>query len=70
MITVGTRVQNNVFGPWALSEDIDKSEKDQVIVKHSQSKSQRWGTNGRQSKEEIILGYDENSSQYVLYLLV
>ena len=41
MITVGTRAQNSVFGHWALSEDIDKSENDQVIVKHSQSKSQR-----------------------------
>ena len=58
-------------GPWVLSKDIDRSkEEEQIVVKRSQLKSQRWRTGERLSKEELLLGYDEYGSQYELYQLV
>ena len=54
------------IGPWVLSEDIDRSEEKQVVVKHFQLKSQRWGTSKRLSEDELLLRYDEYSTQYVL----
>ena len=58
------------IGPQALSEDIDRSEEKRIVVKHSQLKSQRWGTSERLFEEELLLGYDEYNSQYVLHPLV
>ena len=70
--SVGARAQNSILGlgPWALSEDMDRSEEEeQIIVKRFQLKSQRWGIGERLSEEELLLGYDEYSSQYELHQL-
>ena len=68
---VGTRAQNSILGlgPWALSEHIDRSEEEQIVVKRSQLKSQGWGIGERLSEEELLLGYDEYNSQYGLHQL-
>ena len=59
------------IGPWALFEDMDRSkEEEQIVVKRSQLKSQRWGIGERLFEEELLLGYDEYSSQYELHQLV
>ena len=51
-----------------MSEDMDRSEEEeQIVVKRSQLKSQRWGIGERLSEEELLLGYDEYSSQYELH---
>ena len=72
IVTVGIRARNSMLGlgPWALSKDINRSEEKRVVVKRSQLKSQRWGISERLSEEELLLGYDEYSSQYVLHPLV
>ena len=49
---------------WALglSEVIDRSKEEQMVVKRSQLKSQRWGANESLSEEQFLLGYDERGS--------
>ena len=37
-------------------------EEGQIVVRGSQLKSHKWGTNGRWFEEELFLGYDECSS--------
>ena len=43
-------------------------EEEQIVVKRFQLKSQRWGT-GERLSEELLLRYDEYSSQYELHQL-
>ena len=43
--------------------------KEQIVVTSSQLKSHKWRTNERWSEEEVLLGYDEYSSKYVLQQL-
>ena len=41
--------------PWALFEDMDRSKKEeQIVVKHSQLKSQGWGISERLFEEELL----------------
>ena len=44
-------------------------DEEQIIIKRSQLKSQRWGTGERLFEEELLLGDDEYSSQYELHEL-
>ena len=62
---VGIKSQNNMLGLGFLSGDAELSEEEQVVVRGSQLKSHKWGTNERWSEEKLLLGYDEcNSSIY------
>ena len=57
---------------WALGlvQGYSRSEEEeQLVVKCSQLKSQRWGTSERLFEEELLLGHDECSSQYKLHQL-
>ena len=49
---------------------MDRSEeKEQILVKRSQLKSQTWGIGERLFEEELLFEYDEYSSQYELHQL-
>ena len=69
MIGVGGEDPRSYIGPWGLSEDIDKSKEEKIVVRYSQLKSRKQGTNKKLSEEEFLLKYDEYSSQYVLQQL-
>ena len=47
---------------WALSEDVEWSKEEQVVIRNSNLKSHEQGTNGSRSEEELLLGCDECSS--------
>ena len=51
----GGKGPKKFIGPWALFEDMDRSKKgEQIIVKHFQLKSQRWGIGERLSEKELL----------------
>ena len=52
-------------GPWALSEDINRSEDKQVIMKYSQTKFHKKRENEWLSKEYILLKLNEYGSKYI-----
>ena len=56
---------NSYIGSWVLSKDVGGSKKEQIVIRNSNLKSHEKKTNGRWSKEELLLGYGEcNSSTY------
>ena len=56
-------------GPWALSEDIIRSEDKQIIMKYSQTKFRKKRSNEWISEEYILLGLNEYGSKYIIQQL-
>ena len=53
------------IGSWALSEDVEWFEEEQVVIRNSNLISHEQGTNGSRSEEELLLRCGEcNSGLY------
>ena len=57
------------IGPWALSEDINRSEDKQIIVKYSQTKFRKKRANEWLFEEYILLKLNEHGSKYIIQQL-
>ena len=57
------------IGPWALSENINRSEDKQVIMKYSQTQLRKKRENEWLSEEYILLGLNEYCSKYIIQQL-
>ena len=57
------------IGTWALSEDINRSEDKQIIVKYSQTKFRKKRANEWLSEEYMLLKLNEHGSKYIIQQL-
>ena len=56
-------------GPWVLSDDINRFEDKQIIMKYSQTKFHKKRANEWLSEEHILLGLNEYGSKYIIQQL-
>ena len=65
----GGKGPRSYIGSWVLSENINRPENKQVIMKCSQTKFRKKRENKWLSKEYILLGLSEYDSKYIIQQL-